>query len=89
VGEAGLFKSGWARVLVVLVGLAEAYCLFVIAGSIYGADKVAKGEPGYFWTDGIEVARNAALIGIFVVPLIAVLIFHVTKWLVGGFRDKG
>jgi uncharacterized membrane protein YuzA (DUF378 family) len=88
-GEAGLFKSGWARVLVVLVGLAEAYCIFIVAGSVYVADQVAKGEPGFFWDEGIEVARNAALVGIVVVPLVAALLFHVTKWLVNGFRDEG
>ena len=33
--------------------------------------------------------KNAALVGIVVVPLVAALLFHVTKWLVNGFRDEG
>lgn len=83
-----MFKSGWARVLVVLVGLGEAFLVFIIAGSLYFEDKAAKGVPGYFWSEDMEVLRNAALVGIVVVPLVAALVFYVTRWLVDGFREE-
>lgn len=81
-----MFRTGWARLFVVIVALWEIPMAY--AAVFFHIQLIEAREHDWATVELIEKQRLIFAALFLLSPVIAAAIYHAVKWVIGGFREK-